>query len=136
MLFRAMIDDDFEELVTVLQKYPIFFDLAYDQMINGRIWNETYANPVSASIFLSIASEHLDEKLSKGLKRRLQPLGDFNIEQGKAYLETLSEQVQKLHYDIKLHYVCEFEKWIDGINLHPLQKIIWQKHINILKEKE
>ena len=35
MLFRAMIDDDFNELVVVLEKYPVFMDLAYDQMING-----------------------------------------------------------------------------------------------------
>lgn len=134
MLFRAMIDDNFEELVSVLQKYPFFFDLAYDQMINGRIWNETYANPVSASIFLNIASERTDDKLREGLKRRLQPIGNFNVEQSRAYLEMLCKQVQELHNDIKLHYAYEFEKWMNGISLHPLQKIIWQKHINILKE--
>ncbi len=135
MLFRAMIDDDFEELVSVLQKYPIFFDLAYDQMINGRIWNEIYASPLWASIFLDIASKRSDERLLNGIKRRLQPIRNLNIEQAKAYLERLCEQVQKLHHDIKLHYVDEFEKWIDSIHLHPLQKIVWQKQINILKEK-
>ena len=134
MLFRAMIDDDFNELVLVLSKYPVFFDLAYDQMINGRIWNEIYADPIAASRFLYIADIRVDDRLFKGLKKRLQPLNKLSIEESKAYLELLCNQVQELHNDIKVHYVKEFQLWIENITLHPLQKIIWHKQINILKE--
>lgn len=134
MLFRAMIDDDFSELVAVLEKYPVFFDLAYDQVINGRIWNETFANPIAASIFLEIMKEHIDDKFLKGFIKRLQPIDSLNIEQSKIYLELLTSQVQKLHNIIKEHFVVEFEKWLQKISLHPLQKIIWQKNINLLKE--
>lgn len=134
MLFRAMIDDDFNELIAVLERYPVFFDLAYDQMINGRIWNETYADPVAASTFLFMNSEHLDDKLIEGIKRRLQPLNDFKLDQAKAYLEMLCDQVQNLHKIIKVHYAQVFETWMEQLTLHPLQKIVWQKHINLLKE--
>lgn len=134
MLFRAMIDDDFNELVLVLSKYPVFFDLAYDQMINGRIWNEIYADPIAASKFLHIADKRVDSRLLKGLQKRLQPLKNFNIEESKAYLDRLCSQVQELHIDIRVHYVKEFRLWIENITLHPLQKIIWHKQINILKE--
>jgi len=133
MLFRAMIDNDFVELVEVLKKYPVFFDLAYDQMINGRIWNEIYAEPVAASDFLNIAQERADEKLIIGCKRRLQLINHLNIDKAKLYLDNLCEQVQKLHTIIKAHFVDEFELWINDINLHPLQKIVWQKKIDILK---
>lgn len=134
MLFRAMVDDDFVELVAVLKKYPIFLDLACDQVINGRIWNESYANPVSASEFLKIASENLDERVLRGLKQRLQPIQSFNIEEAKTYLELLNSVVQELHSFIKMHYVQAFEEWIAHTTLHPLQKILWQKQIDRLKD--
>jgi hypothetical protein len=134
MLFRAMVDDDFKVLVAVLEKYPVFIDLAYDQMINGRIWNEFYADPVCASTFLELTQKSADEKLIAGLKRRLQPIKSFNVDEAKRYLELLNLQAQNLHKIIKVHYVKEFESWMSHINLHPLQKILWQKQINQLKD--
>ncbi|NCO00523.1 MAG: hypothetical protein GW906_01650 [Epsilonproteobacteria bacterium] len=134
MLFRAMVDDNFEELVLVLEKYPMFLDLAYDQMINGRIWNENYANPVAASKFLELSQTILDEKLEEGVKRRLQPLKGFSQDEAKEYLALLTNQVQNLHKIIKVHYAEAFELWLQHIQMHPLQKILWQKHINLLKE--
>lgn len=134
MLFRAMVDNDFTELVEVLELYPVFMDLAYDQMINGRIWNEHFADPVAASRFLEIIGEGADEKLLKGLSRRLQPVKGFSVDEAKAYLQQLNDQVQNLHLYVKEHYAKAFEKWMERTSLHPLQKIVWQKQINILKE--
>jgi hypothetical protein len=134
MLFRAMIDNDFDDLMQVLGKYPVFFDLAYDQMIHGRIWNESYAKPSAASQFLEFASDRLDEQLILGVKRRLQPLEDFSDEEAKSYLESLTNQAQNLHILIKEHYVQEYETWLEKNQLHPLQKILWHKNIDILKE--
>lgn len=134
MLFRAMVDDDFTELVEVLQKYPVFMDLAYDQMINGRIWNEKYADVVAASLFLELANELLDERLEEGVKRRLQRVGSFTTDEAKTFLEMLVLQVQKLHIVVKSFYIKEFELWMAKTSLHPLQKIIWQKQIDMLKD--
>ena len=136
MLFRAMVDDDFIELVAVLEIYPVFIDLACDQMINGRIWNETFANPSAASKFLSLTCKSKDEKLIAGLKRRLQPIKSFNVDEAKTYLQLLIDQVQNLHSIVKVHFAAEFEDWMSRINLHPLQKIVWQKQINQLKERQ
>ncbi|MGB3962582.1 MAG: hypothetical protein WBK95_10140 [Sulfurimonas sp.] len=134
MLFRAMIDDDFCDLVSVLQKYPIFMELACDQMINGRIWNETYAKPAAASAFLCLAADKVDEKLFAGLKRRLRPLSSMNIDEVKEHLESLLYQAQNLHILLKEYYVTAFEQWMAKTSLHPLQKTLWQKKINHLKE--
>lgn len=134
MLFRAMIDNDFKDLVAVLQKYPVFFDLANDQMINGRIWNEIYANTKYASIFLVMADGNVSESLKKGIKRRLQPINNLDIEEAKNYLEKLIMQVQNLHILVKEHYIEEYERWMQTIKLHPLQKILWQKNIDLLKD--
>jgi hypothetical protein len=134
MLFRAMIDDDFNDLISVLQKYPVFFDLANDQMINGRIWNEIYAKPEYASLFLKLSKEGGDERLIVGVKRRLQPISDYSQEEAKNYLENLISQVQNLHIVVKQHYIEEFEKWLSKKTLHSLQKILWSKNIDMLKE--
>ncbi|MEA1919525.1 MAG: hypothetical protein U9N52_06780 [Campylobacterota bacterium] len=134
MLFRAMVDDDFKELMQVLAIAPIFLDQACDQMMNGRIWNETYADLEAVSQFIDLVEPQLDAKLLEGIKRRLQPIKNFTFDEAKAYLETLTCQVQKLHLLIKEHYVDMYETWIEKSSLHPLQRIALQKQIDILKE--
>ncbi len=136
MLFRAMVDDDFKELVAVLERYPVFLDLALDQMVNGRIWNENFADPVAASRFLDIAGGMTDAKLLEGLSRRLQPVKNFTVDEAKTYLQQLTDQVQNLHLYVKVHFARAFETWMERTSLHPLQKIVWQKQINLLKESE
>jgi hypothetical protein len=63
MLFRALVDNDFSELLEVLRLFPVFMDQACDQMINGRIWNENFASALRASQFLELAEEHINETL-------------------------------------------------------------------------
>ncbi|MDM5270810.1 hypothetical protein PGH07_01310 [Sulfurovum sp. zt1-1] len=134
MLFRAMVDDDFKELISVLEFAPVFLDLACDQVINGRIWNESYADLEAASAFLGLVEDKLDKNLTQGIKRRLQPIKKFNYDEAKAYLETLVLLVQNLHSFIKSHYVEEYTKWLETVSLHPLQRIALEKKIELLKE--
>lgn len=135
MLFRAMVDDDFKELVQVLEFAPVFLDVACDQMMNGRIWNETFADVIAATKFLEIVGDRLDDRLTQGIQRRLQPIHKFNYDDAKVYLEYLSHQAQNLHSMIKAHYVKQYIAWLESTSLHPLQRIVLQKQINHLKEK-
>ncbi len=135
MLFRAMVDDNFEELVYVLGRYPQFMDLAYDQMINGRIWNESFATPQAASSFLYLCESVHDEKLFEGVRRRLQPLKALSVDEAKAYLLLLCDQAQNLHPFIKAHYVDAYEQWMKKNTLHPLQRIALLKQMQALKEE-
>lgn len=135
MLFRAMVDDDFNELVKVLEFAPVYLDVACDQMINGRIWNEIYADVSAATTFLKMVEDRLNEKLAQGVKRRLQPIKKFNYDEAKSYLELLSHQAQNLHMFIRTHYVSEYTVWLEHTSLHPLQRIVLQKQIDHLKEK-
>lgn len=133
MLFRAMVDDDFTELVRVLEFAPVFMEQACDQVINGRIWNDAYADPEAASRFLEMAETLLDNKLITGVERRLQPVEKFSYDEAKGYLETLNKRVRNLHALIKTHYVEAYEKWLRATQLHPLQRIALQKQIDALK---
>lgn len=134
MLFRAMVDDDFKELVKVLEFAPVFLDVACDQMINGRIWNENYADLMAATQFLAMVEKRLDEQLANGIKRRLQPVRKFTYDEAKSYLEGLSLQAQNLHSFIKEHYIGEYNNWLKVTSLHPLQRIALQKQIEHLKD--
>ena len=136
MLFRAMVDDDFKELVEVLRLYPQFIDLAYDQVINGRIWNDTFADPTAVSHFLDLAEQYMDDtKFQEGVSRRLQPIKALSVDEAKKYLADLNTQVQDLHIYIKDHFAAVYEVWLERTSMHPLQKIALQKQIDILKEK-
>lgn len=134
MLFRALVDNDFSELLEVLRLFPVFVDQACDQMINGRIWNEHYASALNASIFLEIAQGYHSDTLFDGVKRRLKPIKELTFDEAKSVLYELVNQVQKLHEVIKEHYVYEFEQWIKRERIHPLQAIVLQKQIDQLKD--
>ena len=125
-----MVDNDLRELVQVLSFAPVFLELACDQMINGRIWNENYADLEAASSFITMAEGCLNETLKKGIKRRLQPVENFGYEEGKAYLETLVLIVQKLHSLIKAHYVritsynvC-YTKLLRAVSMDDFDKLV------------
>lgn len=133
MLFRALVDNDFSELLQVLRLFPVFMDQACDQMVHGRIWNEHYASPLRASQFLELAEDHITDALCEGVVRRLKPLRGYSFDEAKALLSELVPQVQKLHQVIKAHYSVEFETWPSREKLHPLQTIVLTKQIHQLK---
>lgn len=134
MLFRALVDNDFSELLEVLRLFPVFIDQACDQMINGRIWNENYTTPLRASEFLNLANEHINDTLCEGVIRRLKPIKELSFDEAKAVLSELVDQAQKLHQVIKAHYGVEFETWLSREKLHPLQTIVLTKQIHQLKD--
>jgi hypothetical protein len=133
MLFRALVDNDFSELLEVLRLFPVFMDQACDQMVHGRIWNENFASALRASQFLSLAEDHITDALCEGVLRRLKPLSGYSFDEAKELLSELVPQAQKLHQVIKAHYVVEFETWLSREKLHPLQTIVLTKQIHQLK---
>lgn len=132
MLFRAMVDDDFSELIAVLELYPVLLDQACDQMMHGRIWNESFADVVMASRFAQMAQPHLDEALRDGICRRLRSVGPMRYEEAVAWLEYLLEHNTALHEVVRDFYLSEYTQWLQTCSLHPLQRIVLQKKLEAL----
>ncbi|DAB39140.1 MAG TPA: hypothetical protein CFH83_02320 [Sulfuricurvum kujiense] len=133
MLFRALVDNDFSELLEVLRLFPVFMDQACDQMVHGRIWNENFVSALRASQFLELAEDHISDTLCEGVLRRLKPLSHYSFDEAKELLSELVSQAQKLHQVIKAYYSVEFETWLSREKLHPLQNIVLTKQIHQLK---
>jgi len=133
MLFRAMVDDDFQELIAVLEYAPVFLSQAIDQVINGRIWNSSYANLHAVTSFIMIVDDALDEKLQEGIKRRLQPIENFSFEEAKTYLSSIVDQADSLAPFLLEHYHDSYRQWIQRQSLHPLQAIALTKEIDRIK---
>ncbi len=134
MLFRAMVDDDFTELIAVLELHPVFLHQACDQMMHGRIWNDTFADVVMASRFARMAEPHLDEALSAGICRRLRPVAPLRFEEANTWLEHLLQHSSTLHEVVRDFYLREYAQWLGVCALHPLQRIVLQRRVEGLQK--
>ena len=65
--------------------------------------------------------------------RRLQPAKPMNADQAKVLMDALVAQVQNLHAFVRKHFAAAFEQLMSKESLHPLQRIVWQKQIDLLK---
>lgn len=122
MLFRDLVDNDFSELNAVLDLIPVYIDVAIDQLINGRMWNDIVADPKEASIFLQKAKEHLNEVNIEALYAKLQDFEAFDANELKSFLQTLLEIKEDVHPIILEYYQERAKEWIDSSDLHILQK--------------
>jgi len=136
MLFRALADEDFKELVEAVKLYPFYTELACDQVINGRkMLEEIKADIFAASEFLNLADKYLNDKLLKAVFAKLPDMKYMDKTELKNYLEFLSKNKNFLHPFILNHFSNVANTTIDEIlDLHILQKKALQKYINTISQ--
>ena len=123
MLFRSLVDEDFSELNRVLERFPVFLDLAVDQLLNGRLWNEDLpADDLQASRFLDRAGAFCDDRLIRAVQAKLRPVAALNPSELKSLLLALIDKKAALHPAVIVHYATETEQWLSRCELHPLQR--------------
>jgi len=131
MLFRDLVDNDFEELNLVLEKVPVFVDVAIDQLINGRKWNDIVASDTEASRFLDRVGEKTNELFYEAFFSKLTNFEEFEGGELKEFLTEKLEQKEHLHSEILGYYKQQAYHWLNVSTLHLLQK----KAIEILIKK-
>ena len=132
MLFRSLVDDDFNELNQVLELYPVFYPLACEQIISGRMLNESYPDLEALSIFMKNGAKFIDEKVLQAIFAKLQPIemqSDFD-----EIVEIL--QTKNLHEGVRAYYKQALQLYIDGSDLHLLQKKVLEKKLDFLNNKK
>ncbi len=123
MLFRDLVDNDFTELNQVLDIVPVFIDVAVDQLIHGRKWNdEIYAVEAEATKFLNKAQNFINEELLEALFLKLQNFDEFETSEMKSFLETIISQKEQIDKIILEYYKEKTFEYTQMSNLHILQK--------------
>ena len=126
MLFRDLVDNDFNELNQVLDIVPVFLDVAVDQLINGRKWNDIAANEIEATKLIQrIAKERedlLDEEFFEALFQKLTDFEEFDSSELKDHLNMLLEKKENIHPIILEQYKEKTNEYLEESDLHILQK--------------
>ncbi|MDH4945296.1 hypothetical protein [Sulfurimonas sp. C5] len=122
MLFRDLVDNDFDELNKVLEMVPMYIDVAVDQLINGRMWNDIVANEIEATIFLEKAKDFIEDNFLEAFYGKLQNFEEFEASEIKSYLEKIVSQKQQLSPIVLEYYHEKALEWLDECDLHILQK--------------
>ncbi|MFP4485891.1 MAG: hypothetical protein ACLFOC_02955 [Campylobacterales bacterium] len=124
MLFRALADEDFIELVEAMKLYPVYIDLACDQVINGRkMLEEVRADIFAASEFLGIVENRADKKLVDAVMAKLPSVKEMESRELKSYIEYLVENRDRIHKSILKRYSEDIEDMLENtLELHILQK--------------
>jgi|GEM_PF-533131 len=133
MLFRDLVDNDFTELNLVLKIVPMFLDVAIDQLIHGRKWNDISANLIEASKFLETIREYTekiiekDPKLAQAFYEKFPNIQEFTLEELKKYLVDREKEKQS----IDPFFLCYIQKqtviWCRENSLHILQQKVIEK---------
>ncbi len=122
MLFRDLTDNDFRELNLVLDIVPVFIDMAADQLINGRKWNDDIpADDIEASKFLA-RIESCDDPLIEALQAKLQSFEEFEADELKTFLNRKIEEKERIDPLILEYYREKAYEWLDESEIHVLQK--------------
>lgn len=134
MLFRALADEDFIELVEAMKLYPVYIDLACDQVINGRkMLEEVRADIFAASEFLKIVGDGVSQKLFDAVMAKLPDVKEMDSRELKEYIEYLVENRDKIHKSILKRYNEDIEYMLENtLELHILQKKAFRLLLNSL----
>ncbi len=132
MLFRDLVDNDFKELNLVLEIVPVFLDVAIDQLINGRKWNDIVADDLEASIFLNRVGLRANEQFYVAFFAKLTNFEEFEVGELKKFLTQKYRQKKNLKDEILNYYKEQALLWIDNSKLHLLQKKALESLINKL----
>ncbi len=133
MLFRALADDDFQEMAITVREFPIYTQLSVDQLINGRkMIEEVKLDIVSVNEYLYLAQEFWSEAASAALYARLRPKAGFDEEEAARLLKKV-KSLTLAHKVLTDFAVLACEEALQNTT-HPLKKIALQKEIANLKK--
>lgn len=133
MLFRAMADEDFTELLEVVKRWPVYIPLAADQIINGRKMNEdVVVDLVATSQLIDFMGDYFSDKVFEATTKRMTDIIEMELDEFTEFLDELLEAKKSLHFKILEYYQKQSSIYMERHQLHKLQKLTISKKINAL----
>lgn len=125
MLFRALADEDLSELIKVLSLYPVYTDLACDQLKNGRKYYNKKTSFATLTTLLEILGEKADDEVLKALFTKLR------LPEAKEDIKPIVAELLAGSTDprILVFYREKLGEWVAACDLHSLQKSVLEKEI-------
>lgn len=131
MLFRALADEDFTELLEVLHRWPQYIPLACDQIANGRKMNENLPVDLTAATqLLYIIENNLSDPVMQAINLKLPDFSEMELDELRGFLDSLSGR--ELHPLIWQHFEKSLSNYIREHPLHKIQILTLQKRFQAL----
>jgi hypothetical protein len=123
MLFRDLADNDFSELNSVLDIAPVYLDVAIDQLINGRKWNDIVAKESEATKLIDRAKQkNLDtQEFYEAIYAKLVDVSELDERELKEFLVSIAH-MSGIDTKILEYYKSQAMINIEDSNIHILQK--------------
>lgn len=129
MLFRALADDDFVEMATVVSEFSGYAALSVDQLINGRKMIEEVELCVkSVNDYLYLVEEFWSENAFNALYARFRPRSGYTEETVSQFGKKL-KSLEKIH-PVLVEIFSIAAKEAEGVATHPLKKMAIKKLSN------
>lgn len=128
MIFRALADNDFTELVSVIEIYGIYLPLCVNQVIHGRKMNDdVILNPHALNRFFELSKELHSKELFDAIFNRIVFDSLNSAEIGKLLDDVAN--VKNIFEPLKQRYIAALDSWIEQNGLHKLQQITLRKKL-------
>ena len=133
-LFQVLIDQDLTHLVMVLRHYPKYIEAVCEHFRYAYSYSENSANIDAASDLLEMGEPYFTKQFVRNVMRKLPRIESDDRDALQHFLERLNENQNRWHPIITMHYRHSIKRLIDTSSLHPLQRIVLEKKIALIRE--
>ena len=128
-LFQVLIDQDLRDLVLVLEHYPKYTEWVCEHFRYAYSYSENEADIGAASELLFLGEPYFTKQFVRNLVRKLPKLELMNIEALGGFVAHVGACHHEWHPIVVNHYCDAIAERVEGLSLHPLQRIALTKPV-------
>lgn len=133
-LFQVLIDQDLTHLVMVLHHYPKYIEAVCEHFRYAYSYSENTADIDAASQLLEIVEPYFTKQFVRNVIRKLPRIEGDDREALQLFIERVSTNQHTWHPIITMHYRHQIQQAIQASQLHPLQRLVFEKKFTSIRE--
>ena len=135
-LFQVLIDQDLRDLVLVLEHYPEYTEWVCEHFRYAYSYSENEADIGAASQLLFLGEPYFTKQFVRNLVRKLPKLDHMDLEGFGGFTVRIGASHHEWHPIIVNHYCDAVAERLEGLSLHPLQRIALTKPVAAIVRQE